>query len=88
MNVRWAWLWLGAVLLSGGACDRKSGDPSPATGLAVQVIADADLQGPDLFEDATKASGIDFTYRNGEATGAVPGRLVRGQRPIARLAAE
>ena len=66
MNVRWAWLWLGGVLLSGGGCDRKSGDPSPATDLAVQVVEDADLQGPDLFEDATQASGIDFTYRNGE----------------------
>ncbi len=36
---------------------------------------------------ATIVSGA-VTYRNGEATGALPGRLVKGQRPIARLAAE
>jgi hypothetical protein len=28
--------------------------------------SDPDLSGPDLFDDMTKASGIDFTYRNGE----------------------
>ena len=36
---------------------------------------------------ATIVSGT-VTYRNGAATGALPGRLVNGQRPIERLAAE
>jgi N-acyl-D-aspartate/D-glutamate deacylase len=37
--------------------------------------------------DATMVSGI-VTYRDGEATGRLPGRLVKGQRPGQLLAAE
>jgi N-acyl-D-amino-acid deacylase len=37
--------------------------------------------------EATIVSGV-VTYRSGEATGAVPGRIVRGQREAMRQAAE
>jgi N-acyl-D-aspartate/D-glutamate deacylase len=37
--------------------------------------------------EATIVSGIP-TYRNGEATGALPGRMVKGQRPPQAMAAE
>ena len=42
---------------------RASGKPAPPQSSPPH---DPDLTGPDLFEDVTAASGIDFTYRNGE----------------------
>ena len=42
---------------NGGGSTQPGGGPPPA---------DEAPAGPPLFEDATRASGIDFTYRNGE----------------------
>ncbi|MBO0700593.1 MAG: CRTAC1 family protein [Zavarzinella sp.] len=66
MTSRWAWPLLAAGLVGAGAgCG-----PTPTTAGPVPVAtADPDLQGPDLFEDVTAASGIDFAYRNGEEAG-------------------
>src|SRR5437868_14992922 len=65
MNKRLAWLLLGVALLAAGACSTQpNGDAPPAAATAT----DPDLQGPDLFEEVTAASGIHITYRNGEET--------------------
>src|SRR5262245_42994158 len=63
MTRRLALLLLGAALLAAGACGTRSADevPPPA-----DAPSDPDLQGPDLFEDVTAASGIHIAYRNGE----------------------
>jgi len=55
-------LWAAGLALAAGGCSPK---PMPASASAV-VEADADLAGPDLFEDVASRSGIDFAYRNGE----------------------
>src|SRR5215210_1069186 len=63
MRLRWAWLPLAAGLLAGGCgCNSKP----PTGGPVVEAAPDPDLQGPDLFQDVTAASWIDFAYRNGE----------------------
>ena len=49
----------------------------PAGGRRMRQLADGDV--------ATIVSG-QVTYRNGEPTGALPGRLVRGQRGVPALA--
>ncbi|HKB01386.1 MAG TPA: CRTAC1 family protein [Gemmataceae bacterium] len=54
-----------AALVTGLACSPKSGG-GPAPAVAEQPAPD--LRGPDLFEDVTSATGITFTYRNGEDT--------------------
>jgi hypothetical protein len=66
MTRRWPWLLLGMTLLAASACNNQpSGNSSPA---APPAAVDPDLQGPKLFEDVTAASGIAWTYRNGEDT--------------------
>lgn len=53
-----------ALLVTALACSPKPAAVSPipsATGTTEQEVS-----GPDLFEDITAASGIDFAYRNGE----------------------
>jgi hypothetical protein len=53
---------LASLLLSAAACKARPGKP---------LAAPADREepaGPPLFEDVTAASGIRFTYRNGEET--------------------
>ena len=64
MIKRLAWLLLGAALLPGLACGSRTTDTGPT--LAEADAPDADLEGPELFKDATAASGVDFIYRNGE----------------------
>src|SRR5882724_4830080 len=64
MIKRLAWLLLGAALLPGLACGSRTTDTGPT--LAEADAPDPDLEGPELFKDATAASGVDFSYRNGE----------------------
>jgi hypothetical protein len=60
------YLFLSAALLCSWACDSR---PTQSATSSLETTApDSDLQGPDLFADVTAASGIDFTYRNGEDT--------------------
>src|SRR5437899_1346569 len=58
----WAPLALIAALAIAAGC---SPPPTPA-GPAPAPAGDPDATGPDLFEDVTPGSGIDFAYRNGE----------------------
>jgi hypothetical protein len=65
MSKRLATLLLGGALLAAWACSSQSNeDASPTAATA----PDPDLQGPDLFEEVTAASGLHITYRNGEDT--------------------
>lgn len=48
-----------------GCSSSQPEGPPPGPGIAVQPPAG----GPPIFEDVTKAVGIDFTYRNGEDAG-------------------
>ncbi len=59
----WAVLLLCLPLAAG--CTQN---PSSATAPAPPDFAPEEAKGPALFDDITKASGIDFTYRNGEDT--------------------
>jgi hypothetical protein len=47
------------------ACGCGTGSVAPPP-VQVQPAADADLSGPDLFDDVTASSGVAFAYRNGE----------------------
>jgi enediyne biosynthesis protein E4 len=59
MSKRLGWLVLSAALMTAAAC----------TGPGEEAAApDPELQGPDLFEEVSDASGLRFTYRNGEDT--------------------
>jgi hypothetical protein len=58
----WSAAVLGGVLLFIAACRPKPGEPAEA-GRPPEGPA-----GPPLFEDVTAASGVHFTYRNGEDT--------------------
>jgi hypothetical protein len=49
------------LALAATGCPQKSATPAPGSD-----GPDPDLLGPDLFEDVTESSGIDFAYRNGE----------------------
>src|SRR5205823_1241478 len=49
------------------ACSDKN-KPSVANSLAPEWVESGDRQ-PPYFDDLTKVSGIDFTYRNGEEAG-------------------
>jgi len=62
---RWAGMLLVAGILAfGPGCSPKS---TPAAGTAAPSVAPAtEPSGPDLFEDVTRTSQIDFAYRNGE----------------------
>jgi hypothetical protein len=51
---------LAGLLLSAAACSTQADRPAPA------VAAKEEPAGEPFFEDVTKASGIDFSYRNGE----------------------
>ena len=53
---------LGSLLLCIAACGSKSSEPGEA-----QPVLNGPA-GPALFDDITAASGIDFTFRNGEDT--------------------
>lgn len=59
-----------AAALAAGLVPAGCGPPPPpGADPGVGAPADPDLSGPDWFEDATAAAGIDFTYRNGEEAG-------------------
>jgi hypothetical protein len=66
MTRRSVWLLLGIACLTASACGSPSSELAVPVAMRPAQPADPDLQGPDLFEDVTAASGIDFTYRNGE----------------------
>lgn len=53
-------------LLAAPACREKGNTIVVTTGQNPNKVDDPELTGPDLFEDVTKATGIDFSYRNGE----------------------
>ena len=55
----------GMLLALAAGCDATQGTPAPAL---PPPVTEAEPDGPPLFEDITAASGIDFTYRNGEDT--------------------
>jgi len=65
MRRRWqfAVLLLGLFLAAWG-CSRRGDKPPPTD----RKDAEEEMKGPPLFEDITAASGIRFTYRNGEDT--------------------
>jgi hypothetical protein len=64
MSKHLLWLVLGATLLIVVACNsRPTTDDAPG---ANGAAADLDLQGPDLFEEVTARSGVNYAYRNGE----------------------
>jgi hypothetical protein len=56
-----------AVLLALAACNGKPDPKKPVLNPAVSR-EDDEPPGPDVFEDVTKATGIVFTYDNGEKT--------------------
>ncbi|MCI0378591.1 MAG: CRTAC1 family protein [Gemmataceae bacterium] len=63
------WLWLSCpFLLSLWACSQRSANDVPPVkvGRPLAPNVGLDAHGPDLFDDVTAASGVDFTYRNGE----------------------
>ena len=60
MSARWISLLLGLVVLTGCGCKRTP------VGLVPTPAPDAEMLGPDLFDDVTATSGLDFTYHNGE----------------------
>jgi hypothetical protein len=67
MNRRWIVLplcasLLGTLLLVVWACKSRTPDVEPTP----KEPADPELTGPDLFEDMTETSGVNFSYRNGE----------------------
>jgi hypothetical protein len=64
-----AW-WIAAVLCSAAltACSRTTTPPPAPADPPGRAADPADAQ-PPYFEDVTTASGIDFTYRNGEEAG-------------------
>jgi hypothetical protein len=64
MLLRWLWpAVLAGLLLSVAACD------APPTGRPTEAAPTPEVPaGPPLFEDITAASGLSFTYRNGEET--------------------
>jgi hypothetical protein len=60
---RIAGLLLMAAILAIPACSSRPIEDQP---VALAAQPDPDLQGPDLFEEVTRAAGIDWTYHNGE----------------------
>ena len=64
--------WLAGSLLlaflASGGCQRQPAGP----GAAPAKHERDEPAGPPLFEDVTAASGVDFTYRNGEDTANAP----------------
>lgn len=61
-----ACLLLGTGLLGGLACNSRTPVGVGVPTLAQANAAEADLEGPELFQEITSSSGIDFTYSNGE----------------------
>jgi len=59
---------LSAALLAVAACGTQPNAPPAAPPTAAETRGNAESDGPPLFEDVTAASGVDFTYRNGEDT--------------------
>src|SRR5262245_58874238 len=55
---------LAGALLAAGACGPGGTPSTPGAGTEA---GDASL--PDLFQDVTPGSGVDFAYRNGEEAG-------------------
>src|SRR5690349_18785648 len=53
---------LAGLLLSTAACTSRPGGPAGGP------VTREEPAGPPLFEDITAASGVHFTYRNGEET--------------------
>ena len=49
------------------ACSPKPAPPVPVA--PAPVTADKENPGPPIFDDATAASGVSFSYRNGEDAG-------------------
>src|SRR5262249_43501966 len=75
MTERRPWLRVGLVLLggmvslvlfSGAGCGPQPADVPPPADRPAATPADPERGGPGWVEDGTTASGIDFTYRNGE----------------------
>jgi hypothetical protein len=59
---------LAFLLLSLGACARKPTGAEADVKKGDETRKEEQDEGPPLFEDVTAASGIDFSYRNGEDT--------------------
>jgi hypothetical protein len=57
------WILTAALCILPAACNSKTVEPTPVTATLEEGPA-----GPPLFEDVTAASGLSFTYRNGEET--------------------
>src|SRR5262245_22451053 len=64
MRMQWLSLFMAAGILATAGCNKR--DPAPPVNPEEQKIDEP--AGPPVFEDITAASGIDFTYRNGEDT--------------------
>ncbi|HBI42996.1 MAG TPA: hypothetical protein DDY78_09080, partial [Planctomycetales bacterium] len=57
------WILTAALCFLPAACNSKTVEPT-----AVTATPEEGPAGPPLFEDVTAASGLSFTYRNGEET--------------------
>src|SRR5205085_4129555 len=66
MNKNLAKILVGGALLAGTMIVGWACRPQPDGSQPDAGGRDADLVGPDLFEDVTSATTIDVTYRNGE----------------------
>lgn len=63
--------WLGVATVGAIATLIVACSPTPPPGQPAAVLAPTEAKpiGPPVFEDVTKVTGIDFTYRNGEEAG-------------------
>ncbi|MFO0881401.1 MAG: CRTAC1 family protein [Gemmataceae bacterium] len=59
---------LGALLLLLAACTKNDPRKAGTSGESSKLREPEEEPGPDVFEDATSRTGIQFTYRNGEDT--------------------
>ena len=65
MRSRWSLAVLLLCLPLTGGCTQNA---AQVAGTTTPDSTEDELDGPALFEDVTAASGVDFTYRNGEET--------------------
>ncbi len=61
----WRFGLASVLLLAAAGCGATGGTPAPVPD---PPAAQADADGPPLFQDVTATSGVDFTYHNGEDT--------------------
>jgi len=61
--------WVRPLLAAGLIALAAGCGPKPNQATTTAPAPDPDLVGPNLFQDVTAASGIDFAYRNGEEAG-------------------